>query len=131
MAAGNGAGNSTSPVPSPIAGESTQPYRRPPRRDSLAKRISIFVMVASLTAGVVIWATNELASKADAHVVEEVIRRVNAIEPKVAAADRDLDWIKADTAWIKQVLWQLARDRALVVPPPPSQLTPIAAPEAP
>lgn len=116
---------------SPVVGETTQRVRLRSRRDSLAKRIALGVTVATLTATILLWAKHELDGKADASRIEAVERRVLAIEPRVAGQDRDLDWIRADTSWMKQVLWQMARNGGLVVPPPPTQLAPIAAPEAP
>lgn len=119
-------------VPTPVAGEATLRVRKVAQRHSLTRTISSALAVATLTAAVLLWATRELGQKADVQVVDALASRVSVLEPRVAAVDRDLDWLKADTGWIKQVLWQMAQRGGVLVPPPPSTpLTPLEPSEAP
>lgn len=108
-----------------IAGEATQRVRLRARRDTLAKRVALGAAVATITAGVIMWATTELRGKADRQDLEALENRVQVLEPRAAAVDRDLDWIKTDTAWMKLVLWQIAQSGGLVVPPPPATPPPL------
>lgn len=118
-------------APVPVHGEVTHRIRTVKRGITRANIVTAFA-IASVVAGVVLWATSELSRKADARALDAVVDRVNALEPRVAGFDRDLVWIRADTSWLKQALWQMAqRSGVPVVPPPTAPLTPLAPPVAP
>lgn len=120
-----------SSAPVPVSGDVTHRIRTV-RRGITRATIVTAATIASLTAGIVLWATSELGQKADAAAVMQLGERVRLLEPRVAAFDRDLQWLKSDTAWIKAALWQMAQRGGVVVPPPPvGALTPLAAPESP
>jgi hypothetical protein len=75
--------------------------------------------IASTTGGTAIWIASALADKASVLEVEQVRARMRKVEERLSSMDADLLWLRADSSWIKQALWQLVQQRGLAVPPPP------------
>lgn len=122
------------PVPlgssTPIAGETTQRVRRAPRPLISKRLIAIGFVVASVTAGVVVWIKDQLEAKAAAAEVASMRERQSALEQRLAGIDAKVTWMRADVVEMKAVLWRLAAREGVPLPAPAS-VAPLAPPVAP
>jgi hypothetical protein len=116
----------------PIAGEATtQRVRRAPRPLISKRLIAIGFVVASVTAGVVLWLKDQIESRAAAAEVISMRDRQSAVERQLAGIAAQVGWMRADVVEMKAVLWRLAAREGLALPPAPSSPAPLAPPVAP
>jgi hypothetical protein len=114
--------------PTPPAGESRS---RAPRPIIDRKLIALGLVVASVTAGIILWATDRLSSRASAAEVERLRDEQSTIKQELAGMGAQLRWLRADVLEIKTVLWRLAARDGVVVPSLPTTQAPLAPPVAP
>jgi hypothetical protein len=111
------------PASTPPSGEITSRLRRAPRPIIDKRIIAIGFVVASVTAGVILWVTDKLAGKASAGELERVREKHATLEQRLAGLETGIAWIRADLVEVKSVLWRLAAREGVTVP--------LAPPEAP